>query len=78
LFSQLLASYVSMRLYAAETCTSDVEIEVKVPFGQKPGPAGSAVAQRQRSGKDTAIAFKDMATAGQCTRYKLYGSTKAI
>jgi hypothetical protein len=53
-----------MRLYADDICTSEVDVEVIVLFGQTPGPAGSAVVQRQRKESDTAIVVKDMIAAG--------------
>jgi hypothetical protein len=47
------------------------------PFGKKPGPAGSAVAQRQSNGRDTAMDLKDMARKW-CIEVWLYGRTKAV
>lgn len=49
-----------MRPYTEEECISEVAEGVD-PFGKKPGPAGSAVAQRQSNGRDTAMDLKDMA-----------------
>lgn len=47
------------------------------PFGKNPGPAGSAVAQRQSNGRDTVMDLKDMAWKW-CIEVWLYSRTKAI
>lgn len=62
LFAQLLASYVSIKLYAASARkTSEAEgVIVELPCVQEPGPAGSAVAPRQRNGMDTRSDLRDM------------------
>jgi hypothetical protein len=51
-----------MRLYDDEMWkSSEEETRGEVPLGKKPGPAGSAVAQRQRMERETMVVVRDMA-----------------
>lgn len=60
LLAQLLASYVSIRLYAAAALKSEEDTIVEFPCVQEPGPAGSAVTPRQSNGAETKSDLRDM------------------
>lgn len=67
-------------MYAASIWKSEAEDDV--PFGQAPGPAGSAVVQHQKSGSDAIIVLKNMAVSGAgyvvVRQYKKPGSLRML